>query len=223
MNPSPDTLNPSQKNTSFKTCIFDIETDGLLDTVTKLHCLVILDPDSGGLFSCHTPAEVAVGLELLEKAKTVIGHNILSFDIPALRKLFPAVYNPGKDQVVLDTLVCTRLIYPDIKNTDFAMSRTPHATALPFRLFGSHSLEAWGFRLGVYKDTFGKTTDWQEWSQEMQDYCEQDVRVTERLWRMIVAKDYSEKAIRLEHEFRSIIDRQEAFGFCFDRGRAVEL
>ena len=62
----------------------------------------------------------------------------------------------------------------------------------------------------MYKDTFGKTTDWQEWSQEMQDYCEQDVRVTERLWRMIVAKDYNEKAIRLEHEFRSIIDRQEA-------------
>ena len=223
MKSSPDTSRSSQANTVFSTCIFDIETDGLLDTMTRLHCLVILDPDSGEMVSCHTPDEVAAGIELLENAETVIGHNILSFDIPALRKLFPGRYTPRKDQAVLDTLICTRLIYPDIKNTDFAMSRTPHASALPFRLYGSHSLEAWGFRLGVYKDTFGKTTNWQEWSREMQEYCEQDVRVTERLYRMVVAKDYSERAVRLEHEFRSIIDRQEAFGFCFDRERAVEL
>lgn len=211
-----------QAATCFKTCIFDIETDGLLDTVTRLHCLVILDPDTGEMVSCHTPTEVAAGLSLLANAETVVGHNILSFDIPVLKKLYN--FKPHKDhQTVLDTLVCTRLIYPDIKNTDFAMQKTRHASALPLRLFGSHSLEAWGFRLGVYKDTFGKTTDWKEWSKEMQEYCEQDVRVTERLWRMILAKEYSQKAIDLEHSFRAIIDKQEAFGFCFDRERAVNL
>ena len=47
----------------------------------------------------------------------------------------------------------------------------------------THSLEAYGYRLGEYKGDFAKTTDWKEWSQEMQDYCVQDVNVTTKLWR----------------------------------------
>ena len=52
---------------------------------------------------------------------------------------------------------------------------------MPARLYGSHSLEAYGYRLRCFKDGFAKTTDWQEWSQEMQDYCVQDVHVTTKL------------------------------------------
>ena len=51
----------------------------------------------------------------------------------------------------------------------------------PLQLRGRHSLEAYGYRLGEYKGEFGKTTDWKEWSQEMQDYCKQDVKVTTKL------------------------------------------
>ena len=32
-----------------------------------------------------------------------------------------------------------------------------------------------------YKGDFGKTSDWSEWSQEMEDYCAQDVEVTKKL------------------------------------------
>ncbi len=46
------------------------------------------------------------------------------------------------------------------------------------QMYGRHSLEAWGYRLGEYKGSFSKTTDWKEWSQEMEDYCIQDVVVT---------------------------------------------
>ena len=52
---------------------------------------------------------------------------------------------------------------------------------MPTKLYGRHSLEAYGYRLGVYKGDFAKDTDWKEWSQEMQDYCIQDVKVTEKL------------------------------------------
>ena len=52
---------------------------------------------------------------------------------------------------------------------------------MPTKLYGSHSLKAYGYRLGVYKGDFGETSDWKEWSQEMQDYCVQDVKVTEKL------------------------------------------
>ena len=45
-------------------------------------------------------------------------------------------------------------------------------------MYGRHSLESYGYRLGEYKGDFGKTSDWKEWSQEMQDYMVQDVVVT---------------------------------------------
>jgi hypothetical protein len=35
-----------------QTLIFDTETDGLLDELTKLHCLVLADVDTGELVSC---------------------------------------------------------------------------------------------------------------------------------------------------------------------------
>ena len=52
---------------------------------------------------------------------------------------------------------------------------------MPLSKYGSHSLEAYGYRLGEYKGQFGKTTDWSEWSPEMEDYCAQDVQVTTKL------------------------------------------
>ena len=52
---------------------------------------------------------------------------------------------------------------------------------MPLQLYGRHSLESYGYRLGEYKGDFGKTSDWKEWSQEMQDYCVQDVNVTTKL------------------------------------------
>jgi hypothetical protein len=52
---------------------------------------------------------------------------------------------------------------------------------MPLQMYGRHSLEAYGYRLGEYKGNFAKTTDWSDWSQEMEDYCEQDVKVTTKL------------------------------------------
>ena len=52
---------------------------------------------------------------------------------------------------------------------------------MPMQLYGRHSLEAYGYRLNEAKGTFGKETSWKEWSQEMQDYCVQDVKVTTKL------------------------------------------
>jgi len=52
---------------------------------------------------------------------------------------------------------------------------------MPLQLYGRHSLESYGYRLGEYKGNFGKETDWATWSQEMEDYCVQDVAVTKQL------------------------------------------
>lgn len=201
---------------NFDKCIFDIETDALLDDVTKVHCIALLDADTNEVQSFHG-AEIKKALYTMSIATTLIGHNILCFDLPVLKKLYN--FEPADYAEIVDTLVCTHLVYPDLKNDDFKI-KPRH---LPMQLYGRHSLEAWGFRLGVYKGEFCKTTDWADWSTEMEEYCQQDVRVTKRLYDMILAKNYSQEALDLEHQFQQIIFRQEQFGFCFNQEAAVKL
>ena len=159
------------------TLIFDLETDGLLNDVTCIHCLVIHDVEADQTLVYNDQGDqepIVRGIERLEDAGTIVGHNIINYDLPVIRKLFPWFQNTGR---VLDTLVLSRLYHADILNID----RKRNWKTMPAQLYGRHSLEAYGHRLGEYKGCFGKTTDWKEWSQEMQDYCVQDVVVTTKL------------------------------------------
>jgi hypothetical protein len=90
---------------AFKRVVFDIETDGLLDALTRVHSLVIQCVDTGAVLSCadqpgYTP--ISKGLEVLEQAEKVYGHNIITFDIPALTKVYPTFRLTAK---ALDTYV----------------------------------------------------------------------------------------------------------------------
>jgi DNA polymerase III epsilon subunit-like protein len=123
--------------------IFDLETDGLLDEVTKVHCLVIKDTDSGEVTS-YTGKDIEAGIKyLMNSDKQLIGHNVIKYDIPVLQKLYPWFVVP-KDRVI-DTLVLARLVYANIKEHDVKLMASGK---LPKKLYGSHSLEAWGNRLG---------------------------------------------------------------------------
>jgi len=155
---------------------------------------------------------------MLQDADIICGHNIINFDIPAIQKLFPG-FKKTWDQV-LDTLVWARVTWPNIKDGDFARVQRGR---LPGNLIGSHSLEAYGFRLGVNKDIFGKTTDWQRWSPKMSDYCEQDVRVNVALFEKLKDQKTSSECLRLEHQTAWIISRQERHGVPFDYNKATQL
>lgn len=207
---------------------FDIETDGLLDDATVIHSLVLQDVDTGFVFTCcdhpYDPTNpgaihwsIEDGLYALMSADEIIGHNIIKFDIPAIQKLYPWWKPTGK---VTDTLVISRLIWTDLAEED-RIKRVRRG--FPTKLVGSHSLKAWGYRLKVLKGEFGETTDWFEWSAEMQSYCEQDVVVTEALWRRSMLVAYSEEAIELEHEFATIIAMMERWGFAFNEIEAAKL
>ena len=170
--------------------MFDLETNGLLNNATRIHCLALNwyeddriesfndepygdgtfcikeDAPMGGNYAIHT------GLQWLETADVLVGHNIIGFDIPIIRKLYPWFTPPSN---ILDTLVLSRLYHPNLLDIDKKSNK------IPSKLFGRHSLEAYGHRLGEYKGDFGQGTDWKEWSQDMEDYCKQDVAVTTKL------------------------------------------
>ena len=158
--------------------IFDIETDGLLENVSTIHCMVIHDTEANQTMAFNDEGNaqpVVRGVEFLEDADTVCGHNIIGYDLPVLRKLYPWF---GRTGDCLDTLLLSRLYHPDLMSID----KKQNWKTMPLKLYGRHSLEAYGHRLGEYKGEFGKDTDWKIWSEEMQNYCIQDVNVTTKLW-----------------------------------------
>lgn len=199
--------------------IADLESDGLLDELTKIHCIVTKDYETENIHQYNS----FHGLHLdrfLDRTTSsgnsgdcLVFHNGINFDIPAILKLYPE-WQPPK---VFDTLIACRLIWPNIKEKDFRRKNFPK------ELIGSHSLKAWGYRLGFKKGDFGETTDWKEWSQEMEDYCVTDVEVTYRLYKLILEQGYSQEALDLEFDFATLIGKQERHGFAFDKLKAVDL
>ena len=209
------------KNSQFKTTadsedeswlIFDLESDGLYDAVSKIHCLVIYDIQSGRTFS-YGPDAIGNAIAHLDSADVLIGHNILFYDIPVLKKLHGTDFKAR----VIDTLICTRLIWP--KETLYDLDDEQYQEVPP-KLKGSASLKAWGYRLADQKIEF---QDFTEYSQEMLDYCIQDVRVTEKLWNHIINQKYPESALVLEHDFAQKINEQIRTGIPFDVDRCLDL
>lgn len=157
--------------------VFDLETDGLLNDVTRIHCLVIYDSEADETYLFNdegTEEPIVRGIQLLEEADLICGHNVISYDIPVIEKIYPWF---ACKALVVDTLLLSRLYHADMIEVDKRLDNS----RMPLQLRGRHSLESYGYRLGEYKGGFGKTTDWKEWSQDMQDYCAQDVKVTTKL------------------------------------------
>ena len=212
-----------------KAYIFDLETNGLLDTVTTIHSLVLRDIDTDTVISCADQegyAPIITGISFLNSANLLIGHNVIKYDIPVLEKLFPDFFKLKKDCLVFDTLVTSRLWAPELDPFDY--SRWAHIEP---KYKGRHSLAAWGERLNTQKIDFKneakKELDvedvWEKWTSSMQEYCEQDVLVTHKLYDYFIAQKIDKRALKLEHEFAQVISLQERFGFPFNSKAAYAL
>jgi len=164
--------------TTKKMYTIDIETDGLLESMTKIHCAVSKDYKTGVVYK-FGPDQIEQFIRSLD-GQVVIGHNIINFDLPALhrwcdinhyvRKMYP------QPKMEIDTLVLSRLLNPDRERPE----------GLPQRV-GPHSLEAWGYRVGIYKGDYGKQeAAFDEYNEDMLNYCKQDVEVTEQVYRHLL-------------------------------------
>ena len=203
-----------------RTLFFDIETNAINDWSTysdlhTVHCLSIYDPMIPKMLTFHGES-IERGLLELQKADRIVGHNVIDFDIPALKKLYG--FSPPLIKV-LDTLVVSRCVFPDLRNDDFGRNGFDKA------LVGSHSLKAWGHRMGsTTKLTYGEEDGaFNNYNEEMRKYCERDVIVTQLLHDFLFKHKPSKEMIAIEHWFRFVISLQERHGFKFDLDKADVL
>lgn len=196
--------------------VFDIETDGLDPTV--IHCIVTMDEN--GEIRRYNHAEegnFTLGLEALAEADVLIGHNIIGYDLWAIRKLYPDWTTSAE---IKDTLVYSRLGWPNIRELDHQKKWGDLE-----KKSGSHSLGAWGDRLGFKKwsHVVEDKSMFERWSRELEDYCQRDVEVNHRFWQECKKKDLNEGSVNLEHRIFTLMHDMEHYGFLFDRRKGERL
>lgn len=205
---------------SFNKIVFlDIEANGLKPwEVTEIFCVCIEDMDgvTGKItkpeipnkeYPLHTLSqrsledEKAFLIKTLNEADLIVGHNIIMYDAPVLKHVWNVEIPLEK---TFDTLLVSRLLQPDRE--------------------GGHSLKMWGERVGVVKLDF---TDFTAFSDEMLRYCRQDVKITKetykRLQREMESFSLNGKAIKIEHIFAHLIQKQIEAGFKLDLNKAEHL
>jgi len=155
-----------------------------------------------GEIQCHT--EPSTLTPLVKAYDQIIGHNLIGFDAPVLRR----VWNIGipKSKAV-DTLILSRLLNPQLE--------------------GGHSLRVWGNRLSNEKIHFAFEDFDGGLTEEMRLYCIQDVKVTRDLYKHLMQgfktwRDASQ-SILLEHDIAVICRNQETNGFKLDLPKAMSL
>ena len=191
--------------------VFDIEANGLnelnlntkgevIPEATRVHCLVIKDVDTNEI-TTYTGDSIGHGVDVLRAANCIIGHNITIYDVPVLERLYGPIRSDQQD-----TLIISRMMYPE---------RGDHP-------LGGNSLECWGKSLGCHKQDY--QGGWEEYSDEMLEYCIQDVEVSHKVWE--AQQEFvnaNPKSIWLEHQVTRIISDQITNGFCFDLDAAYNL
>ncbi|UGA46827.1 DNA polymerase [Bradyrhizobium quebecense] len=222
-----------------KRYLWDSESDGFVHNATKVHCIVIRDVDTKETWD-YKPDQIDAALDKLAEADVLIGHNIQRHDLPLVLKLLR--WAPKPDVIIRDTMICARVIFPNVKATDGDLVRAGKMPA-GRKYAGKHTLGAWGYRLGEQKGDYaedrleaylaagGDKDDeaaisafvWGEWNPEMHAYMIQDAVTNDKLWDHLKVEAYSQDAIVLEHRIARVCDAIQAAGVPFDVKKAEAL
>ncbi len=184
--------------------VCDIETNGLLDELDRIWIAVThdLDTDEVKIFSEHTDeatGDIDDFVEYLAGSDTVIGHNFIGFDIPAIRKV-TGFHFQGE---IVDTLVLSKLLH-------FTRYR-------PKGYLSGHSLGAWGAKMGIKKPD---QEQWTRWEDNMVTRCVEDVRINVEVYhKLMLERDQQagiDQAIKVEHETSKICAEMTYNGWLVD-------
>lgn len=226
--------------------VVDIETNDLLANMVdfsslpyrlkkeaRLWCIVVRDIDTKAVTRLTSPTGLGITKaqvqQALEGATEIIAHNGIKFDFLVLKLFGVLDYTIGyldkpdtifnQEVKVTDTLIRSRLYNPD--------------------RYGGHGLKPWGERLSNLKDDFRqqsidagiilktapKAAEFQQYSEIMVDYCEQDTLVTElvhyELEKEAISYPRWSRPEKLENKLADLAIRRESYGFHFDRDLAL--
>jgi DNA polymerase-1 len=208
-----------------KKTIIDVEANGLLPDLTDMWCIITTDIDETSSETVYDIFIPSVHLESYSESKLVlkpsekvnvrsltefkefsktkehwVGHNIINYDFRALKKL--GFIDDYSIKNLTDTVILSQITQPKRQ--------------------GGHSLKSWGMRFEEYK---GEWKDFSTFDWGMVDYCLQDIRVTQRLYKFMEnnVKNFSKFSVRLEHAVRDYLDKMEENGFSLDVERAHTL
>lgn len=180
--------------------IFDLETDGLLETATKIHCVSYYDTETEDSVSVSDYEQIR---ELFKEETIWVGHNIARFDFPVLKKIL-GIETP---KWAIDTLGLSWYLFPEEKK---------------------HGLEEWGDKLGIKKPVIEDWGEGN--IKNIIIRCEEDVKINVALWKKFKKTlDILYSRERLEEFLQYIwfkldcVREQEEIGIKLDLEKCTEL
>jgi len=154
--------------------VMDLETNGLYQDVTTIHCMVIKTLEDNKVHT-YTNGNIKEGIKLLQTLDKIVMHNGIDYDMRVLEKLTGIKLDVNK---ITDTLLLSHMLCPHhSRHPDAPASKE---TSSGRRAIGPHSLENWGYYLGLGKIEY---EDWSKFTPEMLERCKGDVEITERLYK----------------------------------------
>ena len=140
--------------------VVDIEGNGLLPEINEVWCICMTNYENNESYS-FPPHILDEALLVMDSQDCSIGHNVIGFDLPALKTVMGYDYHG----TIIDTMILSQLLFPERP--------------------GGHSLAAWGERLGFAKV---EHEDWSQYSEEMLHRCEVDVSLTKMVYEALCSE-----------------------------------
>lgn len=149
--------------------VYDSEGNGLREEITRVWCIAIQEFDSGAIYS-YGPDRITEGLAHLASASKLVCHNQLNYDLPVFRKLYN--WSPPVGCDVFDTYIASQLLWPDRPTPKGYKGKG-----------GPHSVEAWGYRVGIWKP---EHEDWSQYSEDMMHRCIEDTKIQSEIYKRLL-------------------------------------
>jgi len=209
--------------------ILDVEADGLLDTLTTIHCIVMKDIETGVIYRFYdgeeriNPEDQSLSnfIHTFNECSSVVGHNIIAYDQRVLGRILNVTFD-GKE--IIDTLIWSQVLHPDRELPQGCPTSALNPVTGHLDKITPHGVAAWGYRLRRMKPAH---YNWDVFSPEMLHRCEEDVEIQSLIYKALLKeigkKEEWFKVLQLESRVAEIINEQQENGFAFNVDKAKDL